>query len=178
MDKEKEMGEQLESLLQLLNMVGIEGDYEDICDTLEEYINEEEDSRKREELIASSPEYAQLEEKYRLLKKAQNEKIFSDDLREIRAEFDDCTAETIDDLGEVFCIARILGLSNIEAYRVICELNRRNSREIPVMGRVGSSRGDIKDFYSAEELRRLSKEDLDNPSILDRAIKSLTREHK
>ncbi len=176
--KEEKAIELLATLIKLLNDNGINGDYKEICKNLELSKQQQAMEVEKQNILRNSPEYNELSEKYKRIKREQNEKIFNDDLEEIKAEYCDCTAQSIDDLGEIFCIARILGLSNIEAYEVILKLQSRERDSIPVIGKVGSSKGTIKDFYSSDELERLSKDDLDNPDILERAIKSLSKLHR
>ncbi len=176
--KEEKAIELLAVLIKLLNDNGINGDYKEICKNLELSKQQQEKEFEKQNILRNSPEYNELSEKYKRMKREQDEKIFSDDLEEIKAEYLDCTAQSIDDLGEIFCIARILGLSNIEAYELVLKLQNRERDSIPVIGKVGSSKGTIKDFYSSDELERLSKDDLDNPDILERAIKSLSKLHR
>ena len=146
-------------------------------DTLEEQllglsnILQQENSERASSDIKSSDEYRELlRERDELQRRADEETILSD-LRRLRDEYPTHRFESVEDLGEVFCLLRVLGLDCVSAYYLIQELEKRS---VPRIGQVSvSKKGE--DYYTEDELKSLTKTELAKPGVLERALRSLVR---
>ncbi|MBR3870621.1 MAG: hypothetical protein IKJ17_03880 [Clostridia bacterium] len=104
-------------------------------------------------------------------KSRECQRQFASDLEEIKNEFPNENAKSIEDLGLTFIKLRACGVDNLTAYRAIA-----SQRHLPAdIGRVGADASQGERLFSSEELDALSKEQLDNPGVLKLAIKSMRR---
>ncbi len=101
----------------------------------------------------------------------ESERQFAADLEQIKAEFPDENAKSVDELGTTFIKLRACGVDNLTAYRATAA-ERQKPADI---GRVGADALQGERLFSSEELDSLTREQLDNPGILKRALKSMRR---
>ena len=121
--------------------------------------------------VARNNEITSLKAELEAYKSRESERQFKSDLDEIKKQFPNENAQSIEDLGLTFIKLRASGIDNLTAYRAIA-----SQRQIPAdIGRVGSDALQGARLYSSEELDSLTKDQLDNPNILKLAMKSMRR---
>ena len=107
-------------------------------------------------------------------KQREAQRVFEEDLRTLRKL--DPKIKSIDEMGRDFFVLRAQGVSTEVAYNAI-----RGAREaekvVPPqkIGRINAQTKAEKDYYSGDELDRLTAEQLDDPRVLERAIRSMTK---
>lgn len=143
------------------------------------------EAQKAKERVKQDPEYVAVTKERDELRTRFAELLYAQDLAAIKAAFPDETAETVDDLGEDFRMLRVKKGDPITAYKMVRAARDvaepEHKPEPPAMGAVGDQSTPESEYYSADELARLDKNPklLDDPKILAKAIKSLTRlKHK
>lgn len=146
-------------------------------DTLQQQMQEltmfldEERNRIQRKGIEDTDEYkALLKERDELRRRADNE-VISADLQCLRQNYPNVRFENVDELGEVFCLLRVLGLDCLSAYSILRELD---ARKIPRIGKAApsSARGE---YYTEAELSTLTRAELSKPGVLERALRSLVK---
>jgi hypothetical protein len=117
--------------------------------------------------LLQSPEFRQTAEEAEKAKAEANElrgtldKItFSNDLAEIKKINPKETAKTIEDLGITFMRARAMGLDNLTAYEIAKAEKQRLNPVPPSMGDVNSSGTDESEFYTIEQLKSMTSEEV------------------
>lgn len=168
----------VESLQKGLKHQGYDGPVEDIAArinaealgiTPEEYKAQlEADEKTRADLeimIARLEEY----------ERRERERQLEDDLKAIKKAFPDVKASSVHELGDKFLGIMATGtVDAVTAYRIVRESEAKPKP--PSTGSLKSSGSAAdKEFFTNEELDRLTPEQLDNPKILDKALKSLAR---
>lgn len=98
------------------------------------------------------------------------------DFEEIRAHDPAVTARCIDDLGAEYIKLRCAGVGNLTAYEAVKRARESGRKETPPdTGAVGRDISTEKEYYSPEEVDRLSGRELDDPKIMERVMKSMTK---
>lgn len=106
-------------------------------------------------------------------KSERREEIFSSDISEIKKKFPDETAKSVKGLGRDFITIMATGLfTATEAYEKA--LSKKTAKPKSTGG-VTQTVSNRKDYYTSDELDRLTAKDLDNPKVMARALKSLSR---
>lgn len=106
------------------------------------------------------------------------EATYKKDLQAIKEAYPDCKAESVQDLGDVYLNLMQSGSVNpVDAYAAQIAHNEREKAKIPAkIGAVNqTAQKTEKDFYTSEEVDRLSDEDLANPKIRAIVMKSMTK---
>lgn len=135
------------------------------CDELERSLSEKDVSSNVDELKAKLAEYEE----------ANMKRQFDRDMAEIKEVYPDETAEDVTALGEMFMALRANGVDNLIAYEVVRNKGKKaKSSPPPEIGKVGISGGGS-EFFTSEELDKLTKKQLDNPKIYEKAMKSLRK---
>ena len=186
-DAQKKENERLKQILE-----GYQKSFADMGQGAAGNENPETAQRRASLLGVSLPEYQSLSGQAREramehtrmqleLEVLRNEKIdrtFDDDLRAVKAAYPEVKAKSIYDLGSKFYSIMKLGdLSAVEAYEVVQKLEAKNKVQPPPS--IGSVREGAsasgKNFYSSDDVDRLSERELDDPKILERVFKSMTK---
>lgn len=105
-----------------------------------------------------SPEYRQVAEKAERLQSQVNQIQFDNDLAEVKKAYPKETAETVDDLGEAFIKARAMDIDPVTAYEIALAKQKRTKPVPPSMGDVNATSTDESEFYTMEQLRTLTPE--------------------
>lgn len=132
-----------------------------------------EEERARQ-LLETSPEFLQTKQELEEYKRKDMEIQFSSDLKAIKEAYPDEKAAKIEDFGIQFLELCAAGIAPLTAYEALRNEKKRTST-VPV------STGDIKpantekEFFTSEELDRLTSKDLDDAKTLDRALRSMSR---
>ena len=132
--------------------------------------------RELREAVQRSPELLELRTQKEALERREAQRTFADDLAAVKRYNKDEKASSVEELGETFLRARAMGLDPLAAYDIVQrERERTAARKPPAIGEVAAGTGSDKGYYTETELDRLTGKDLDDPSVLRRAIDSLSR---
>lgn len=175
--KAKALEAQNNRLLEALGIYGYEGSPEEIADQIMAQsqgipVEEAQAQREQREQIDAEKLQAQSEAEY--YKNIAMEKLMADDLAKINSVYPD--VKSLQDLGPEFI--SVLGATKdpLLAYEVINAKKQRETKPVPQdIGAVNSSSAKEKDFYTSAEVDKLTSKDLDNPKIMERVMKSMTR---
>lgn len=117
--------------------------------------------------LLQSPEFQQTAEEAERAKQENiqlrnqlNEITFSQDLEQIKKLYPKETAKSIDDLGETFIRARAMGIDNVTAYELAKAEQQRKNPVPPSMGDISASGADESEFYTIEQLKSMTAEDV------------------
>lgn len=138
-------------------------------------------SSRLKSAVENAPEFRKLKEERDRLARERVERIFSSDVTEIKKHFPGETAETIDDLGMDFKKLRAAGVDTLTAYRALHpdakETKPAATEETPAPepGKPQSPASPEKEFYTPEEVDRLTPKELDDPTIFEKVKKSMTK---
>lgn len=117
-----------------------------------------------------------LERENEALRRREVERVFADDLAEIRKAYPEERAKEVGDLGQDFLRLRAAGVGTLAAFEAARALKeRRLGLRPPSTGSVKSASAPRQDYFTEGELDRLSKKELDDPKVLQKAIASLAR---
>ena len=124
--------------------------------------------------MEASPEMRQLRAEKEALNRWKMERDFADDLAAIKKHNPKEEAGSVMDFGRDFMAARAMGVDVITAYELAQAKKAREKKPVPPdVGGIGSSSGIQKDFYTSDELDRLTSRELDDPKVFARAMASL-----
>lgn len=172
-------------LLEALKGYGYSGSAEEVAAqiaaaqrgiSIEEFNEQEQQAAERARaMMQSDPEYLAMRQELNAYKQAAFENLFQNDLEDIKKAFPDFKGKSIDDLGFQFSVLRANGVDAVTAYAAMQQAEQATAKPVPpVMGAVNQTPAE-KEFYTSEELDRLTDKDLDDPSIFARAMRSMTR---
>jgi len=177
---------QNERLLQALKGYGYEGSPEEIADALiaqQQGISTEEARAQREAIEAENAKYNQLQSEVETYKSLAIEKLKSDDLAKLKSAYPEDKEvqklKSIDELGDEFFLLLSATKDPELAYDALQAKNARHTKPVPPdIGAVNSSSGKEKDFYTPDEVDKLTDKDYDNPKIMEIVRKSMLRWNK
>lgn len=172
-------------LLEALKGYGYEGTPEEIAAqitaaqrgiSIEEFNAQEQQAAERAKaMMQNDPEYLAMKQKAEAYEQAAFDNLFKSDLAAIKKAFPDFKGKTIDDLGDQFAALRANGVDAVTAYAAMQQAKQATAKPVPpVMGAVNQTSAE-KEFYTSEELDRLTDKDLDDPGIFAKAMRSMTR---
>ena len=172
-------------LLEALKGYGYSGSAEEVAAqiaaaqrgiSIEEFNEQEQQAAERAKaMMQSDPEYLAMKQKAEAYEQAAFDNLFKSDLAAIKKAFPDFKGKSIDDLGDQFAALRANGVDAVTAYAAMQQAKQATAKPVPpVMGAVNQTPAE-KEFYTSEELDRLTDKDLDDPSIFARAMRSMTR---
>lgn len=144
-------------------------------------VSVEEYKAKFQKEQAEAEKQERLEEELEALREEKRKRVFEDDLKAIKDAYPEVKAKSVRELGEKYWSLMKTGeLSAVEAYEVIRKLEERGKKTPPPStGSVKQIAGKTeKEFYSSEEVDKLSSKDLDDPKTLDKVLKSMTKWRK
>ena len=101
------------------------------------------------------------------------------DIEALKAAHPEITADSVEDLGEDFGKLIGLGWSAEEAYSAIQAKSKSNQKTPPPsIGSVKSQAAADKEFYTPEEVDRITREDLrKDPTLMDKIKRSMAKWH-
>lgn len=109
----------------------------------------------------SDPEVLAKEARLAALEQKEQQRVFAGDLATIRKAYPDEKAKSVEELGEDFMALMATGrVSAVAAYEAIRAERKRTAPQPPSMGDVGAAAGGAKDFYSREEVAKMSREEV------------------
>ena len=175
--KAKALEAQNKRLLDALKGYGYEGSPEEIADNLlaaQKGITPEEAKQQREAEEAKNAEAEKAKGELEFYKKLAIEKLMEDDLRSLQEVYPE--VKSFDEMGDEFMSLLTATHDPVLAYEAVKAKEAKTKKTPPPeMGSVGTTAGKEKDFYTSEELDRLTSKDLDDPKIFKIAMKSLAR---
>lgn len=135
------------------------------------------DVAKQRALVENDPEYKRAMEENKHLQDVLVQDRMAKDLQLLKSEYPDLKAETVDDLGEDYAKLIGLGWSAKEAYEGSLARTRANMKTPPPStGPVKSPPTADKEFYTPEEVDRITREDLKkDPTLMDKIKRSMAR---
>lgn len=135
------------------------------------------DAAKQRSLVENDPEYKRVMEENRNLQDRLIGDRMERDLQLLKSEYPDIKAETVDDLGEDYAKLIGLGWSAKEAYEGSLARTRANMKTPPPStGSVKTPPATEKEFYTSEEVDRITREDLrKDPTLLEKIKRSMAR---
>ena len=181
------MRKEKERLTNSFGLFGFKGDVDEIEDqakahysgkTVEEVRNErlqaqkvfEEQQRREQETLAKDNQIKDLQRQLYA-------RILDDDLKAIQAK--DPSIKSLDDLGKDFALMRSTGVSVDVAYNAVKSTLEANKKTPPPeMGKVNATQKADKTYYTQDEVDAMIAADdkaLDNPSVLEKIRKSMTK---
>ncbi len=120
------------------------------------------------------PESAQLKQKLERTEQVLRQYRLAEELRTLQAHDPQAKLTDLSALGEDFYRLRCAGVSAIAAYEAT-KYQRAHAAIPPDPGAIGTDRMQEKDYYSPEEVDRLSDRELDDPKIMERVMRSMTK---
>lgn len=161
-----------EKVLEALKSRGYEGSAEDIADALTSEMQKTQAGREADvsRTVQDHP--------YLLwARDIIDDRTFEQDLSAVKAAYPEVKESSVWELGDVYIRLMASGaVDAVTAYEAQRAYNSRQSRPAPPSIGPAASGGlkPEKEFYTPEEVDRLSKEDYDNPKIMQRVRKSMT----
>ena len=171
----------------VLNRYGYQGDnLDEVLDTLEaaqRNISVSELSQERaaeaerfRQAMQHAPEVVQMRRQLAEYQRREDQRILDDDLGEIKRLNPGETAKSVLDLGPQFLALRAAGVDTQTAYNAVSQTRQQNTKPAPPeIGAVNTSTPKEKDYYSPEEVDRLSEKDLENPRVMEAVQRSMTK---
>ena len=98
----------------------------------------------------------------------------ANELRSLQAHDPAANLTSIAERGDDYVRLRKAGVSATSAYEAV-KYRRAKSEIPPDTGALGSDRAQEKEFYTPDEVDRLSSRELDDPKIMERVMRSMTK---
>jgi hypothetical protein len=126
--------------------------------------------------VQSAPEYVQARQELDSLRHVVHQGVYDRDLSEIKKSFPDVTAQNIRELGGQYWALRRSGVSNLVAYGAVRQAqDAARTAGPPDIGAVSRAGGAQKDFYTPQEVDRLTAGQLGDPGVLRAVQTSMTK---
>lgn len=175
--KAKALEAQNNRLLEALGIYGYEGSPEEIADQImaqSQGISVEEATAQREHEEQANAEMMQAQSEAEYYKNIAMEKLMADDLAKINSVYPE--VKSLQELGPEFISVLAATKDPLLAYDVINAKKQRETKPVPQdIGAVNSSSAKEKDFYTSDEVDKLTDKELDNPKIRDIVRNSMLR---
>ena len=176
--KAKALEAQNKRLLDALKGYGYDGSPEEIADNLlaaQKGITPEEAKQQREAEEAKNLEVEKTKGELEFYKKLAIEKLMDDDLRTLQEVYPE--VKKLDELGDDFMSLLTATHDPILAYEAVKAKEAKTKKPTPPeIGSVGSTAGKEKDFYTSQEVDKLTASDYDsNPKLYDIVRKSMLK---
>lgn len=167
---------QNDRLMQALGQYGYQGDPDTIADALfaqSQGISVEEATAQRQAAEAENAKYTQLQSQLEYSNGLAKKYLLEQDLRKIQAVYPEAKME---DLEGQFMAAINVTQDPLLAYATIQQLKEKTVKPTPPnIGAVNSSSSKEKDFYTPDEVDKLTSKDYDNPKIMERVRASMLK---
>lgn len=165
--KEKEL------LERSLQQFGFKGTPEEIADQAMAHYLDKPVEEIRAARLAKEQE-SNLEAELNFYKEQEITRIMGEDLKKIQKI--DPTVKSLEELDQRYFQFIANGLDGEAAFVALQQLQKKEKKTPPAeVGKINSSGKQIKDYYSKEEVDRLTEADLDDPKIWQRVRNSMTK---
>ena len=187
LESEREKSQRLFSALNTEGYTGTDAEsYADSIEAARENTTVAEIRARREaektriaEAVKKDPDYIRNRQEAEKYREMVHRQIIENDLREINGKVPGANIKDISELGEDYTRLRASGISNLAAYYATVGATAANApapSPVPDAGPVnGSPIVPEKEFYTSDEIDALTAKDLDNDTVYEKAIKSLSR---
>ena len=170
--------ERLARAKDILTKFGFSGDsFDDMFDAADAHFTGQDVESIRKERIERQQalsKQADLQREVEYYRRKDAERRMNDDLRAIQKI--DPTVKDLKDLGEDFFKLVRSGFDGVTAFTAVRAKNEMNKKEAPpVIGRINSKTVEEKDYFTDKELSALSAKELEDPAVLAKAMKSMTK---
>ena len=137
---------------------------------------EESDQRRIAEAVKQSPDFLRQQDELRYYRNIVAQQQKERDLAELKSKFPTDKIEKMEDLGEQYAKLRLAGVDNAVAYAAIRATKQADTKPTPPdTGAVGMAETTERDYYTPEEVDKLTPKQLDDPKIMDKVMKSMTK---
>lgn len=182
--QEREQNAKFQRLMGVLQRQGYEGDPDQVADliaaqqeglTLEQYqTRQAEDKRRVDEMFRNDPRYQQALKNEAELREKNNQHIRERDAAAINAAFPDAKVVDPRELGPRFRAMMNAGMDPVDAYAALQLANKATTKPTPPdMGPVNSGNSQDSEFFTSEELDKLTtKQLMGNKKLFDKAMRS------
>lgn len=173
----EEAKKQKEMLAKTFQQFGFKGTPEEIADQANAHYTGKPIEEVRQQRVIA--EKQQQEETQRLAelefyRNKEIERLMNDDLKRIQKL--DPTVKALNDLGDDYFNLIKVGVDAEIAYEAVKQKKLRETKTAPPeIGRVNSNTKVEKDYYSPEEVDKMSTAELDNPKIWEKVRNSMTK---
>lgn len=139
---------------------------------------EEQDAQRYREQMQRDPQYLAAQNELSFYRQQAANAQRQQDLAELKAKY---PADTIDEatLGEQYVKLRSAGVDNLHAYaaiRAVKDVTEAEKQPVPPdTGTVGAATEQQPDFYTPEQVDQLTPKQLDDPKIMEKVMKSMTK---
>lgn len=169
---------QNEMLAQTLKQYGFKGETpEDVIDSANAYYLQkpiEEVRQQRLDIEKRQQEETQRQAELDFYRNKEIERLMEDDLKKIQKL--DPSVKSLDELGEDYFNLIQAGVDGEVAFEAVKAKKQRETIIPPAeVGKVNSNSKAEKDYYTPEEVDRLSEKELENPKIWEVVRKSMTK---
>lgn len=170
--------ERLDRAKSLLERFGFSGEsYDDVFDAADAHFtgqDVESIRRERTERQKALNEQNALQREVEHYRKQEVQRKMAEDLKAIRKI--DPSVASLDELGEDYFNLIRAGFDGVTAFTAVRTKANMNKKEAPpVTGRINSKTVVEKEYFTEKELNSLSSKDLDDPAVLAKALKSMTK---
>ena len=139
-------------------------------------VREESEAKRIEEAVKNSPEFLRQQNELRYYREQAAKNQRANDLAEIQAKFPTDKVESIEALGEQFAKLRLSGVDNLTAYAAIRTVKGLDTKPTPPeTGSVGNNAEPEKEYFTPEEVDKLTPKQLDDPKLMSKVMKSMTK---
>ena len=165
-------------LMSALSQFGYQGDPDEIADELlaqQKGISVEEATAQRQAEEAESAKYQELQSQIEIYRPLAVQKLMADDLAKIQAVNPE--VKSLDELGGDFFTLMSALHDPILAYDAVQAKKARETKPVPQdIGAVNSSSSKEKDFYTSQEVDKLTASDYDkNPKLMEIVRNSMAK---
>ena len=130
--------------------------------------------RERIERQQALSKQADLQREVEYYRRKDAERRMNDDLKAIQKL--DPSVKDLKDLGKEFFDLVRNGFDGVTAFTAVRAKSEMNKKEAPpVIGRINSKTVEEKDYFTDKELSALSAKELEDPAVLAKAMKSMTK---
>lgn len=173
-------------LVSVLNQYGYQGGPEEIADSIEAtqrgvtvaQLRQEREAHESQilERVQQHPEFLRATQEAQSLRGMIYEQIRQQDLKELKKADPTLRIQSVEELGEDYLRLRASGVGNLAAFEAVKAAQQALApKKPPEIGGVNRASSREKDYYSPEEVDRLSPAQLDDPGIWERVRKSMTQ---
>lgn len=169
----EELRKQNELLTKTYENFGFKGTPEDMADqAMAHYLDKPVDEIRNARL--AKQQEANLEAELNYYKEQEITRLMDEDLKKIQKV--DPTVKSLTELDPRYFKFIENGLDGESAFAAVKQLQSKEKRTPPAeVGKINSSDKQIKDYYSKEEVDKLTDADLDDPKIWQRVRNSMTK---
>lgn len=128
------------------------------------------------ERMLHDPDYMDAKAKLEQYEREEQDRQFANDLTAIKQAFPDEKASSVYDFGREFFVMCSQGVAPMVAYTALREQKKASDKTPPSTGDVSGASTKEKDFYTSEEVDKLTDADYEkDPKLWGRVRKSMTK---